>query len=77
MQNSFIEEKDASLVLAIYEVFEVTEEVRAYIQKKDFSLDGLKQIAFARGNKSMFEDGLKKAELGMTTIEEVLRVVKE
>jgi len=63
--------------LAIYEVFEVTEEVRAYIQKKDFSLDGLKQIAFAHGNKSMFEDGLKKAELGMTTIEEVLRVVKE
>ena len=63
--------------LAIYEVFEVTEEVRAYIQKKDFSLDGLKQIAFARGNKSMFEDGLKKAELEMTTIEEVLRVVKE
>ncbi len=63
--------------LAIYEVLDITEQVRAYIQKKDFSLDGLKQIAFAQGTKSMFEDGLKKAELGLTTIEEVLRVIKE
>lgn len=63
--------------LAIYEIFDVTEEVRAYIQRSDFSLDGLKQIAFARGTKSMFEDGLKKAELGLTAIEEVLRVIKE
>jgi type IV pilus assembly protein PilB len=63
--------------LAIYEVLDVTEEVRAYIQRSDFSLDGLKQIAFAQGTKSMFEDGLKKAELGLTTIEEVLRVIKE
>lgn len=63
--------------LAIYEILDITEQVRAYIQKKDFSLDGLKQIAFAQGTKSMFEDGLKKAELGLTTIEEVLRVIKE
>ncbi len=63
--------------LAIYEVLDITEQVRAYIQKSDFSLDGLKQIAFAQGTKSMFEDGLKKAELGLTTIEEVLRVIKE
>ncbi len=63
--------------LAIYEVLDVTEEVRAYIQRSDFSLDGLKQIAFAQGTKSMFEDGLKKSELGLTTIEEVLRVIKE
>ena len=63
--------------LAIYEILDITEQVRAYIQKSDFSLDGLKQIAFAQGTKSMFEDGLKKAELGLTTIEEVLRVIKE
>ena len=63
--------------LAIYEILEVTEQVRAYIQRSDFSLDGLKQVAFAQGTKSMFEDGLKKAELGLTTVEEVLRVMKE
>jgi len=26
---------------------------------------------------TMFEDGLKKIELGLTTIEEVLRVIRE
>lgn len=63
--------------LAIYEAFNITEEVREYIQRSDFSLDGLKEIAFAHGTRTMFEDGLKKAELGLTTIEEILRVIKE
>ena len=63
--------------LAIYESFDVNEEVRAYIQKPNFSLDGLKKIAFARGSKTMFEDGLQKSEIGLTTIEEVMRVIKE
>ena len=63
--------------LAIYEVFSMTEEVREYIQRSDFSLDGLKKIAFSHGTKTMFEDGLKKAELGLTSIEEILRVIKE
>jgi len=63
--------------LAIYESFDVDEKVRAYIQRTDFSLDGLKKIAFAEGTKTMFEDGLVKAELGQTTIEEVMRVIKE
>jgi len=63
--------------LAIYESFDVNEEVRAYIQKPNFSLDGLKKIAFVRGSKTMFEDGLQKSEIGLTTIEEVMRVIKE
>ena len=63
--------------LAIYESFDVDEKVRAYIQRTDFSLDGLKKIAFTEGTKTMFEDGLIKAELGQTTIEEVMRVIKE
>jgi type II secretory ATPase GspE/PulE/Tfp pilus assembly ATPase PilB-like protein len=29
------------------------------------------------GSVTMFEDGLKKVELGLTTIEEVLRVIRE
>jgi len=63
--------------LAIYEAFNITEEVREYIQRSDFSLDGLRKIAFAHGTRTMFEDGLKKAELGLTTIEEIMRVIKE
>lgn len=63
--------------LAIYEVLDINEEVREYIQRVDFSLDGLKNIAFKRGMKTMFEDGLLKSELGLTTVEEVLRVIKE
>ena len=63
--------------LAIYEIFNVDEKVRAYIQRSDFSLDGLRKIAFSHGERTMFEDGLKKSELGLTTIEEILRVIKE
>jgi len=57
--------------------YNITEDVREYIQRTDFSLDGLRKIAFAHGTRTMFEDGLKKAELGLTTIEEILRVIKE
>lgn len=63
--------------IAIYEAFDVNEKIRDYIQRPDFSIDGLKNLAFSSGMKTMFEDGLSKAELGLTTIEEVLRVIKE
>ncbi|MCD6568986.1 Flp pilus assembly complex ATPase component TadA [bacterium] len=63
--------------MAIYEVLDVNEKVREYIQDPHFSIDGLKEIAFSSGLKTMLEDGLAKAELGLTTIEEVIRVVKE
>jgi len=49
--------------IAIYESFDVNEEIRAYIQKPDFSLDGLRKLAFSHGSKTMFEDGLEKAEI--------------
>ena len=48
-----------------------------YIQSRDFSLDGLRRLLMKYGVVSMFEDGVKKAELGMTTIDEVLRVIRE
>lgn len=63
--------------LAIYEVFNVDEDIRVYIQRTDFSLDGLKKLAFSKGMKTMLEDGLAKAELGLTTVEEVLRALRE
>jgi len=63
--------------MAIYEILNIDEKIRQYIQSKDFSLDGLKRFAANNGMKTMFEDGLEKAQLGLTTIEEVLRVIRE
>jgi len=40
-------------------------------------LDKLKVAARESGSRTMFEDGLKKVELALTTIEEVLRVIRE
>jgi general secretion pathway protein E len=43
----------------------------------EFSLDTLRNKARAEGMKTMFEDGLAKASQGKTTIDEVLRVIRE
>ncbi|MDD5430806.1 MAG: GspE/PulE family protein [Candidatus Pacebacteria bacterium] len=63
--------------MAIFEVMEVTEAIRKFIVSPEFSLDGLRIMARKYGMISMFEDGLRKAETGMTTLEEVLRVIRE
>lgn len=63
--------------LGIYEVFEVTEGIRKIVVNPQFDLDALRVKAEEEGMITMFEDGLRKAELGMTTIEEVLRVIRE
>jgi len=41
------------------------------------SLDDLKHTAREEGMITMFEDGLRKVERGMTTIDEVMRVIRE
>ncbi len=61
----------------IFELLMVNDEIRKYIVKADFTLDGLKEKARSFGMRSMFEDGLLKVEQGKTTIEEVLRVIRE
>jgi type IV pilus assembly protein PilB len=63
--------------LAIYEIFNVTEDMRTYMQTPAFSLDGLRELAGKHEMVSLFEDGLRKAQTGQTTIEEIFRVVKE
>lgn len=63
--------------LGIYEVLSVSESIRKIIVAPDFDLDKLRNQAANEGMITMFEDGLKKAELGMTTIDEVLRVIRE
>ncbi|MEK7481946.1 MAG: GspE/PulE family protein, partial [Patescibacteria group bacterium] len=63
--------------IGIYEVLNIDEDVRKEIVNPNFSLDNLIAIAKKKGMLTMFEDGLRKAGLGTTTIEEVLRVIRE
>jgi len=63
--------------IGIFEVLEVTEEVRKLMISNEFNLDNLRRLARHEGMNTMFEDGLRKVERGMTTIEEVLRVIRE
>ncbi|MBU4348655.1 GspE/PulE family protein [Patescibacteria group bacterium] len=63
--------------IGIFEALDITKEARKVIISKDFSLANLKTVAKDQGMKSMFEDGLRKVEKGMTTLEEVLRVIRE
>ncbi|RMD63322.1 type II/IV secretion system protein, partial [Candidatus Parcubacteria bacterium] len=63
--------------VGIFEVLEVTEKIRSIITAPKFDLAELRKAAKEAGMKTMFEDGLRKVELAVTTIEEVLRVIKE
>ncbi|HVN26350.1 MAG TPA: GspE/PulE family protein [Candidatus Paceibacterota bacterium] len=63
--------------IGIYEVMEVDESMRSIIASASFDLEGLRAAARKAGMKTMFEDGLRKVELALTTLEEVLRVIRE
>lgn len=63
--------------VGIYEVLRVTEQVRKVIISADFNLDMLRKVARDEGMISMFEDGLRKVEQGVTSLEEVFRVIRE
>jgi type IV pilus assembly protein PilB len=63
--------------LGIYEAFEVDEKMKALIASPHFDLAAVRAQAQEGGMKSMFEDGLQKVEVALTTLEEVLRVIRE
>ena len=63
--------------VGIYELLNVTETIRRIITDPNFSLDNLKRAARSEGMITMFEDGLMKVGQGVTTIDEVLRVIRE
>lgn len=62
--------------VGIYEVLPITPTIRELILK-NASMDEFEKQAKAEGMMSMIEDGVFKAAQGLTTIEEVLRVVSE
>lgn len=63
--------------LGIYEVLNVDEEIRRMIMGHDTAISSLHDLMRKKGAATMFEDGLRKVAQGMTTMEEVLRVIRE
>jgi type II secretory ATPase GspE/PulE/Tfp pilus assembly ATPase PilB-like protein len=63
--------------LGIFEALNISEEIRKIIVSPELTLDAIRAQAKKEGMVTMFEDGLRKAEQGLTTIEEVLRVIRE
>lgn len=61
--------------IAIFEVLEVTREIRKLITERNDS-DVIEKTAIKEGMQTMLEDGLEKIIRGITTLEEVLRVTK-
>lgn len=62
--------------IGIFEVLEVSDEIQQLIvQKADASV--IAKQAINEGMTTMMDDGLEKVQLGLTTLEEVLRATKE
>ena len=62
--------------ICINEVLVADNEIREAILRKA-SANEIRNIAIKNGMTTMFEDGFRKAELGKTTVDEVLRVIHE
>jgi type II secretory ATPase GspE/PulE/Tfp pilus assembly ATPase PilB-like protein len=62
--------------IGIYEVLPVTETIKELIVKKA-DADQIQKQAQKEGMRTMIEDGFIKAVQGITSIEEVLRVIVE
>ncbi|MBD3251371.1 type II secretion system protein GspE, partial [Candidatus Uhrbacteria bacterium] len=60
----------------VYEVLEVSDKIRELIKRRA-SADELRKQAVAEGMVTMLEDGFRKVAEGVTSIEEILRVVSD
>ncbi|GBD34074.1 Type II secretion system protein E [bacterium HR34] len=62
--------------IGIFEVLEITDEIRDLIVKKADATD-IEKVALQQGMITMIEDGFIKAAKGITSVEEVLRVITQ
>ena len=62
--------------LGIREVLEMSDGIRDLIMKNSTASD-LERLAKEEGMTTMLEDGIVKAAQGLTTVEEVLRVISD
>jgi hypothetical protein len=60
--------------MAIHELLLVTDEVRDLISRRAPDHE-IRKVAKAAGMRTLLEDGISKAAQGLTTLDEVLRVV--
>jgi type IV pilus assembly protein PilB len=63
--------------MGIFETLDVSDPIKRIIIDAKFDLEQLKDKSRAQGSRTMFEDGLEKVQLGQTSIDEVLRVIRE
>ncbi len=61
---------------AIYEIIQITDVMRGLITKRA-SGQAMKQEAISSGMHTLRQDGFRRVEMGLTTIQEVLRVTQE
>ena len=61
----------------LFEVLEIDQKMANLINSPNFSLENLKKLAKENGMISLIEDGFEKAQLGITTLNEILRVIRE
>jgi type IV pilus assembly protein PilB len=62
--------------IGVFEVMRITDGIRNLIMKQNAASE-IRKIAVKEGMETLFEDGLRKVEKGITTIEEIIRVVQE
>jgi len=62
--------------ISINEVLVVNDAIREAILKRE-SANKIKQVAIQEGMATMMEEGFEKVKKGITTIEEILRVINE
>ena len=63
--------------LGIFEVIAINDKIKKIINEPHFDSEKLRIEARNNGMRTMFEDGLSKMECAITTIEDVMRVVRE
>ncbi|MEK7547141.1 MAG: GspE/PulE family protein [Patescibacteria group bacterium] len=63
--------------MGIFEALEMNDKIKRLVIQPQFNLESIRKEIQNGGFKTMFEDGLYKVQLGKTTIEEVLRVIRE
>ncbi len=63
--------------VGIFEALAVNDKIKKDMLAPSFDLEAVRADSRAEGGRTMFEDGLEKVQLGVTTIEEVLRVIRE
>jgi type IV pilus assembly protein PilB len=61
--------------LGVFEILEMNDDIRALIMQ-NASADAIRAKAIEKGMTTMFDDAMDKVRNGLTTVEEMLRVIK-